>query len=142
MRNENNCNNTPDDWEQFISNEIVRILGLYQGAEIAIPGRDGEETRVVAVHIPYMMQTLSIIDDPDAFEKLAQRHRDRLLRVKTDRENAPEAVKRFLHQQFYDGDYERLVAKGRADVGDIQSLLQAAINRDLVINSRPRSGLA
>ena len=119
------------DWEQFIS-EIVRILGLYQGAEIAIPGRDGKETHVVAVHIPYMLQTLSIIDDPDAFAKLAQRHQDRLLRVKANRENAPEEVKQFLHEQFYNGDYERLVAQGRAGVDDIQRLLQAAVDQGLV----------
>ena len=78
------------DWAQFISGEIIRILGQYQGAEIAIPGRDVKETRVMAVHIPYMMQTLAIIDDPDAFEKLPQRHRDRLIRVKANRDNAPE----------------------------------------------------
>lgn len=120
-------------WEQFISDEIIRVLGLYQGAEIAIPESDGEEARVVAVHIPYMLQTLAIINDPDAFEKLAQRHRDRLLKVKTNRENAPEAVKQFfLHEQFYDGDYEQLVARGRADVDDIQRLLQAAVNQGLI----------
>jgi hypothetical protein len=121
-----------DDWEQFISDEIIRVLGLYQGAEIVMPGRDGAETHVVAVHIPYMMQTLAIIDDPDAFGRLAQRHQDRLLRVKANRDNAPEAVKQFLRQQFYDGDYERLVARGRAGIDDIRSLLQAAVNQGLV----------
>jgi hypothetical protein len=120
------------DWRQFVSDEIIRVVGLYQGAEIAIPGRAGEETRVVAVHIPYMLQTLSIIDDPDAFEKLAQRHQDRLLRVRANRENAPEAIKQFLDEQFYDGDYERLVARGRAGVDDIQDLLQVAVNQGLV----------
>jgi hypothetical protein len=119
-------------WDQFISDEIIRILGQYQGAEIAIPGGDGKEDRVVAVHIPYMLQTLAIIDDPDAFAKLAQRHQDRLIRVKANRENAPEVVKRFLHQQFYRGDYERLVARDRAGVGDIQRLLQAAVDQGLV----------
>lgn len=121
-----------DDWEQFISDEIIRVLGLYQGAEIVKPGRDGAETHVVAVHIPYMMQTLAIIDDPDAFGKLAQRHQDRLLRVKANRDDAPEAVKQFLHEQFYDGDYERLVARGRAGIDDIQSLLQAAVEQGVV----------
>jgi hypothetical protein len=121
-----------DDWEQFISDEIIRVLGLYQGAEIVMPGSDGAEVHVVAVHIPYMMQTLAIIDDPDAFERLAQRHQDRLLRVRANRDNAPQAVKQFLHEQFYDGDYERLVARGRAGVDDIQSLLQAAVEQGLV----------
>ena len=117
------------DWEQFISDEIIRILGQYQGAEIAIPAK---EPLVVAVHIPYMMQTLAIIDRPDEFEKLAQRHQDRLMRVKANRENAPEAVKQFLHKQFYHGDYERLVAQGRAGIDDIRRLLQAAVNQELV----------
>ena len=125
------------DWEQLISDEIIRILGRYQGVEIAIPGRDVEETQVVMVHIPYMMQTLAIISDPDAFKKLRQRHQDRLIRVKANRENAPAAVKRFLHRQFYHGDCERLVARGRADVDDIQRLLQAAVNQGLVPVKHP-----
>jgi hypothetical protein len=45
---------------------------------------------------------------------------------------APGAVKQFLHEQFYDGDYERLVARGRAGVDDIQRLLQAAVDQGLV----------
>ena len=91
------------DRERLISDEIIRILGQYQGVEIAIPGRDAGETGVVTVHIPYMMQTLAIINDPTAFKKLPQRHQDRLTRVGANRVNAPEAVKQFLHKRFYHG---------------------------------------
>ena len=120
------------DWEQFISDEIIRVLGQYQDLEIAIPGRDEQETRVVTVHVPYMMQSLAIVNDPTAFKKLPQRHQDRLTRVGANRVNAPEAVKRFLHKQFCHGDYERLVARGRAGIDDIKRLLQAAVNQGLV----------
>ena len=86
----------------------------------------------VPVHVPYMMQTVSIIDDPEAFAKLPQRHQNRLIMVKANRDNAPQAVKEFIQSQCFLDGRELFVAQGRADVDDIRSTLQAAVDQGIV----------
>jgi hypothetical protein len=87
----------------------------------------------VFVHPPYMLQTTTLIDDQEAFGKLARRHRDRLVRVNHARDCAPGAVKALLDRHFYDDDgQEELVARGRSPLEEIKSVLQDAVDRRLI----------
>jgi len=80
-----------------------------------------------------MMQTTTLIDDQEALERLAQRHRERLTRVKHARDHAPDAVKALVNRHFYGDDgQEKPVAQGRSPLEDIRSVLQDAVDRQLV----------
>jgi hypothetical protein len=125
--------NTDSDWDRFISSEIEQFLTAFQQIEIDVAPPDAAEPQIVPVHAPYMMQTLAIMDRPDDFARLKKRHRDRLRRVKAAREQAPAAVKQFLAGWFFDANgQERLLAAGRAEVTEIQTLLQAAVRQGLL----------
>ncbi len=125
--------NTDSDWDRFISSEIEQFLTAFQQIEIDVAPPDAAKPQIVPVHAPYMMQTLAIMDRPDDFARLKKQHRDRLRRVKAAREQALAAVKQFLAGWFYDPDgRERLLTAGRAEVAEIQSLLQEAMRQGLV----------
>jgi hypothetical protein len=119
--------------DALLKDALDRFLSEYREMEIAVAARDGAP-RVVRVHVPYMMQTVAIVDRPRDFAALRPRHQRRLLRVKEARDRrAPSAVKAFLHEQFHDADGdERLVAAGRGDAGAIRMLLQAAVDSGLL----------
>lgn len=118
------------DWGRFISQEVHRYLDDFQRIEIVVTGMDGAR---VCVHPPYMMQTTTLIDDQEALDKLAERHRERLVRVQHARACAPDAVKVLLGRHFYGGDgRERPVAQGRSSLADIRALLQDAVDRQLI----------
>ena len=122
---------TDQERDAFLRKEIDRFLSEFQNMETVI--QEHGETRVVRVHVPYMLQTVTIIDREQDFARLRPRHQRRLLRVKNARDNAPAAVKSFLHAQFYNSDgSERPVAKGRADAQEIRRFLQAAVDRGSV----------
>jgi hypothetical protein len=124
--------NTDQEWDAFLRDEIDRFLSEFQGMETVV-AQDTGEPSVVRVHSPYMMQTVTLVDREQAFARLKPRHQQRLIRVKEARENAPAAVKAFLHEQFYGSDGgEKPVAQGRADAKEIQRFLQAAVDRGLV----------
>jgi hypothetical protein len=123
---------TDQEWNAFLGGKIDRFLGELQGIEIVIAPDTGER-RVVRVHVPYMTQTVTVIDRKQAFATLEPRHQRRLIRVKEARSHAPAVVKAFLHEQFYRSDgSEKPIAKGRADAQEIQRFLQAAVDRGLI----------
>lgn len=125
--------NTDSEWNRFISREIEQFLTAFQQIEIDVAPPGTAEPQIVRVHAPYMMQTVTLIDRPDRFALLKKRHRDRLLRVQAAREQAPEPIQRFLQRHFVDGNgREQLLAAGRAELADIQALLQEAVNQQLV----------
>ena len=113
--------------------EIERFLARYQMLEIALRPHDMGESSTVYVHVPYMMGTVSWVDQPETLARQRARHRARLLRVKQAREDAPPETQAFLKRWFYDQDGgERLVAKGRSNPEDIRQLLRAAVDEGLV----------
>jgi hypothetical protein len=118
--------------DQFMTDKIIHIVGDFQMMEIEVRSRSSQETKTVPVHVPYMFQTVSIIDKPKAFVKLPKRHQDRLIKVKANRDNAPETVKEFLQSHCYLDGRELFVAQGRADVDEIRGLLQAAVDQGIV----------
>jgi hypothetical protein len=116
----------------WLKNEIDRFLDEFQAMAIAVADQRGQ-AKVVRVHVPYMMQTVRIIDREDDFARLKVRHQRRLLRVKKARDNAPAEVKAFLRAQCYDSDgRENWIASGRADAQAIRRFLQAAVDAGLV----------
>lgn len=116
----------------FITEEINRFLREFQGIEIAVP-TGASTTTQVRVHVPYMMQTVRILEDEAAFAKLATQHQARLLRVKHARDHAREAIKTFFQQHFYTAEGQELgVACGRGDLEAIQQVTQAAVRQGLV----------
>ncbi|MCP4428162.1 MAG: hypothetical protein GY803_27050 [Chloroflexi bacterium] len=120
-------------WNQFISAKIERFLTAFQQIEIDVTSPDADEPLIVSVHAPYMMQRVAMIEKPNEFAYLKKRHQDRLLRVKAARDQAPEPVRQFLQSQFFDGnDRERLLAAGRAELEELQTLLQEAVNQQLI----------
>ena len=124
-------------WDQFIRSGIERFLTAFQQIEIDVAPPDTAVPRFVLVHAPYMMQRVALVDQPKQFGYLKQHHQDRLRRVKAEREQAPEPIQQFLQRHFYDETgQERLLAAGRAERTEIQTLLQEAVQQVLV----PASG--
>jgi ribA/ribD-fused uncharacterized protein len=120
------------EWDLFITKEVNHFLREFQEMQVMVPtGRD--TTTSVPVHVPYMLQTVNILENPASFTKLAQRHQDRLIRVKRARDHAPDAVKAFFHEHFYDNDgKEQWVACGRGDLESIKTLVQTATTQGLI----------
>jgi len=122
-----------DAWNKLIGNEIEQFLTAFQNIAIDVTLPNINESIVVMVHAPYMMQRVALIEKPKEFGYLKKRHRDRLLRVKAAREQTSEPVRQFLHSQFCDGNgREKLLAAGRAELAEIQTLLQEAVNQNLI----------
>jgi hypothetical protein len=123
----------PNSWSPFVAQQIKHFLRQFQGIEIVVARKGHGQVVAVPVHAPYMMQSAALIDSGEGWEQLAQRHQDRLLRVRAARDSAPAEVKAFLHRQFYAGDdSEGMVAQGRAELDEIRTLLQAAVDQGLV----------
>ncbi len=120
-------------WDYFFSGEIERFLTAFQRLEIDVAPPLAATPHLVSVHAPYMMQRVAMIEKPKEFGYLKKRHQDRLLRVKAAREQAPEATRAFLESYFFDEDgREKLLASGRAELDEIRTLLQEAVNRQLI----------
>jgi len=71
-----------EDWDGFAERHLWEVLRAFQNVEVTVAPGDGGAAVTVYVHTPYMMQTVSIIEDEVAFAKLRVRHQDRLRRVK------------------------------------------------------------
>jgi len=122
-----------EDWDAFAEAHLRKLLCAFQNVEVTVAPQDGGAAVTVYVHTPYMMQTVSIIEDEVAFAKLRANHQDRLRRVKEARDTAPRETKAYLRHQFYASDgSERMVAKGRAGPEDVKAFLQEAVDRGLV----------
>ena len=125
--------NADSGWGRFISAEIERFLTAFQQIEIDVAPPNAPAPHIVSVHAPYMMQRVAMIEKPKEFGYLKKRHQDRLLRVKAAREQTPEATKAFLQGYFFDENgREKLLAAGRAELDEMQTLLQEAANRQLI----------
>lgn len=117
----------PSNPSPLIAAELRRYLSAFQSLDIVVGGR------TVRVHPPYMMQTTTLLDDPEGLAALGARHRERLRRVQDARAHAPEAVKALLRRHFGGEDCrEHPVACGRAPMDAIRNLLQDAVDRHLV----------
>jgi hypothetical protein len=119
--------------DAFTERHLWKLLRAFQNVEVTVAPDGGGATATVYVHTPYMMQSVSIIEDEAAFATLKARHQDRLRRVKAARDAAPREVRAFLQRQFYASDgSERTLAKGRASPEDVRVFLQEAADRGLV----------
>lgn len=117
--------------------EIYGFVREFRNIKIRVTPENVEECVYAFVHPPYMLQSVSLIEDDEKFRQLKERHRARLQRVKEARETTGEAVKGFLDSQFYEGDgRERHLADGRAELADIRKLLQEAVDQELVSISK------
>jgi hypothetical protein len=127
-------NANPKDWNTFVTEEIRRFLIEFQGIKIVVTPGDADEMVFLFVHPPYMLQSVTIVDDEKEFTKLPRRHQIRLKKVEEARENAPNDVKEFLYCRFYGAGNQReaAVAKGRAELEDMRRLLQEAVDQGLV----------
>jgi len=121
------------NWNESVALELSSFVDQFQNIEVLVRSGDGAAAFPLTVHPPYMLQSVRLLDKPEAFALLKKRHRDRLRRVKHTREQAPEQVKSFLEQKFYQPDgKERSIACGRAKKAEISLLLQAAVDQELV----------
>jgi hypothetical protein len=121
----------PADWDAFAEQVLRELLTAFRQVEVTVGARGA--SLAVRVHMPYMMQSVTILKDEAAFARLKPRHRDRLRRVKAARDAAPPEVKAFLQEQFYASDGgECYVAKGRASPEEVKAFLQEAVDRGLV----------
>lgn len=129
--------NSTTKWHSFIGREISHFLHQCQSIAIVVNPDDGE---TVYVHMPYMMWGISWIEKKkEAFSKLAQRHQDRLFRVRAAHANAPPNVRAFLQRHLYQDDgSEKLCAEGRATPDEIKTIVQEAIHAQIVPVSRNR----
>ena len=120
-----------DNKDKFIADTIRRFVNEFQRIEVNFQSKG--KTVCVHVHPPYMLQSVKLIENTSEFEKLKERHRDRLKNVKIAREDANDDLSAFLNSWFYD-DYgsEKHVACGRAAREDIRDLLQEAVDRNFV----------
>jgi hypothetical protein len=114
--------------DAFVERHLQQVLRSYQRVEVTVvPGV------TACVHTPYMMQTVSILQDEDAFARLKPRHQARLLCVKEARDAARPELRAYLRGQFYDRDGRECdTAKGRASPEDVRACLQGAVERGLV----------
>ena len=128
---------SPGKRDEFLAAEINRFVREFQAIGVRVTPENAAESVFAFVHPPYMLRSVSLIDDGEKFEQLKERHRVRLKRVKEARETASEATRRFLDRQFYEKDgREKLTASGRAELAEIKKLLQEAVDRGLVSISR------
>jgi hypothetical protein len=119
--------------------EINRFVREFQSIEVVLTPEGAGEAVSVLVHAPYMQQGVTIIDRGEGFDRLPPRHQNRLRNVKAARENASAEVKEFLKGQLYgENGQERRLANGRAEMADIQRLLQDAVDRGLVPAGKSR----
>ncbi|MCP5096976.1 MAG: hypothetical protein GY943_15615 [Chloroflexi bacterium] len=119
--------------DQLISAEIHRFVNEFQNIEIKRISDDIEKTVSVFVHPPYMCYWVDLIDDEAKFNKIAERHQLRLLRVRDARESANGVVNGFLDRQFHQSkSRERYFASGRAELNEIRAFLQEAVDAKIV----------
>ena len=117
--------------------EIYGFVREFQNIEIRVTPENVEECVYAFVHPPYMLQSVSMIEDDEKFKQLKERHRARLQRVKEARETTGKDIRCFLDRQFYEGDgREKHIADGRAELADIRKLLREAVDQELVSISR------
>lgn len=123
--------------DKLFAAEIYRFVREFQHIRIRVTPENVEERVYAFVHPPYMLQSVTLIDNDKQFKQLKERHQARLQRVKEARETAGEAVRGFLDRQFYEDDgWEKHIASGRAELAEIRKLLQEAVDQGLV--SLPR----
>lgn len=127
-----------DGWDSLIKTEIERFLARYQALEIAV-----RDQRLCA-HVPYMMGSVTWVDQPETLARQRPRHQARLRRVAQARRKAPPALQAFFHRWFSAPDgTEPLVAAGRSGPEEIRQLLQAAVDVELVPTDQGRlTGMA
>jgi hypothetical protein len=129
--------NSPGKRDEFLAAEINRFVREFQAIGVRVTPENAKERIFAFVHPPYMLQSVTLIDNGAKFEQLKEQHRARLQRVRKAREIASEAVRRFLDRQFYEKNgRERLIASGRAELAETKELLQKAVDRGLVSISR------
>lgn len=125
-------NKAEQNLDPWVTAAVLGFLQAFQRISIHVPG-PGQETHLVTAHVPYMLQSVRLIENKIAFQRLAERHQQRLLRVQSVRAQAPAAVRALLREQLHEEDgAERWLAKGRAPLADIQHLLQEAVDGGLV----------
>lgn len=123
--------------DEVITTEISRFVREFQTIRIRVTSENVEEIICAFVHPPYMLQSVTLIDNDEMFNRLKERHRARLQRVNEARKTAPETVRRFLDERFYEKDgRERYIASGRAELEEIRELLQEAVDQRFVSISR------
>jgi hypothetical protein len=86
--------------DRFIAAELYRFVREFQNIEIRVKLENTEETVSVFVHPPYMLQSVTLVDNDEEFKKLAERHRVRLQKVKEARGTTDGAVRELLNRQF------------------------------------------
>jgi hypothetical protein len=119
--------------DKLFAAEIYRFVREFRNIGIRVTPENVEESVYAFVHPPYMLQSVTLIDNDEQFKQLEERHRARLQRVKEARETAGEAVGGFLDRQFYEKDgREKHIVSGRAELAEIRKLLQEAVDQGLV----------
>jgi hypothetical protein len=120
-------------WDSLIQTEIERFLAQYQALEVAIWDQNTAQAKLVRVHVPYMMGTVTWLEQPETLARQRPRHREHLIRVARARSEAPTELQTFFQRRFYEPDgRERLVAIGKSGPEEIRQLLQAAVDAGLI----------
>ena len=119
--------------DKLITAEIYRFIREFQNIEIRVKPGNAEPFDSVFVHPPFMLQSVTLVNNDEEFNKLKTRHQSRLQGVKNAREAASDEIREFLNRRFYDSNgKERYIACGRAGLEEIRMLLQGAVDQGLV----------
>jgi hypothetical protein len=120
----------------WISAEIYRFVRAFQNIEVTIKSSSGSAS-LLRVHAPYMLRSIQLIDVPENFHNLQEHHQARLLNVKAARESASPPIQALLEKHFYDDrGQEKDLARGRAELNNIRTLLQEAVDLGLMPSRR------
>ncbi len=85
------------------------------------------------VHAPYMLLSTSLLDNPLVFERMKERNRARLERVRAARAAAGPELQALFERHFWDTEGREVnLARGRAEMDAIQALLQEALDLGLI----------
>lgn|GEM_PF-3953926 len=114
------------DHDSQVAAEILRFLRAFQ--QIEVRSTDG----LLRVHPPYMLQSTSLLDQPEVFTHMQAHHRLRLERVRAARAAASPPLQALLSRHFYDANgKETGLSRGRAEPHAIRALLQEALELGL-----------
>jgi hypothetical protein len=125
--------NQYDGWDNLVKTELERFQAQYQALKVVVHNLDTAQPNVAYVHVPYMMGTVTWLEQPDLLARQRPRHQARLRRVARARQEAPPKLQAFFQRWFYaQSGKERLVAIGKSGPKEIRQLLQAAVDAGLV----------
>jgi hypothetical protein len=121
----------PGKQDHSITAEIYRFVRAFQNIEVAI--QSANTLALVYVHVPYMLLSIDLLDNPSVFQNLNERSQIRLQKVSEARAAASPPIQALLARHFYDNTgREKYIARGRAELKNIQTLLQEAANLGLI----------